>query len=129
MGALSKIDQAARKLRGLDACASQELMEVVRSRSHNGILLVGEDSIPDPGQQRFLAASVGSTRFGDRALSALPKVFVHDWSAEMSYLDAHPPLEIAMMPLPSYCLTAVSCGHIRGLRYDSSSEKDADYEY
>lgn len=129
LGALSEIYQAEMKLRGLDACSSQELMEVVRSRSHNGILLVGEDSIPDPGQQRFLAANVGSTRFGDRALSALPKVFVYDWSAEMSYLDAHPPLEITMMPLPSYCLTAVSCGHIRGLRYDSSSEKDADYEY
>ena len=84
---------------------------------------------PGSGAAKILGCKRRIYTLGDRALSALPQVFVHDWSAEMSYLDAHPPLEIAMMPSPSYCLTAVSCVHIRGLRYDSSSEKDADYEY
>lgn len=47
LSALSKIDRAERMLGGLDARTLQELREVVRSRTHDGIMLVDEESIPD----------------------------------------------------------------------------------
>lgn len=67
----------------------QELMEVVRSHTHNGIMVVDKESIPESWQPGFLAASAGSMRMAAGPYRRDLQVFVRAWSAEMSHLEAH----------------------------------------
>lgn len=64
--------------------------EAVQIERHNsGISIVREASIPQPWRERFLQASVGSTRLIDGPYAHDWEKFLTEWQAEMQHLDAH----------------------------------------
>lgn len=58
-------------------------------RHHSGINIVLELNIPQPWRERFLQASLGSTRLGDGPYARDWEKFLAMWEAEMQHLDAH----------------------------------------
>lgn len=86
---LDEVDQALESLVTGRELSSQELMAVVTTQYHNGIHLVVDDSIPEPWQQRFWAASVGSTRLPAGAYFLDFEKFVLAWQRELEHLNAH----------------------------------------
>lgn len=59
---LDEVDQGLQDIVSANQLSTQELVDVVITKLHNGVQLVVEESIPEPWLQRFQAASVGSTR-------------------------------------------------------------------
>lgn len=55
----------------------------------SGIRIVREASIPQPWRERFLQASIGSTRLEDGLYAHDWEKFLSEWQAEMKRLDAH----------------------------------------
>lgn len=70
-----------------------ELSEVRDSvpveRHHSGIAIILELNIPQPWRERFLQASIGSTRLVDGLYATDWKQFLAEWEAEMRHLEAH----------------------------------------
>lgn len=58
-------------------------------RHSSGVSIVREASIPQPWRERFLRASVGSTRLTVGPYAHDWEKFLTQWQAEMQHLDAH----------------------------------------
>ena len=69
----------------IDAVRKAVLIE----RHSSGINIVDEASIPQPWRERFLQASIGSTRLVDGPYGHDWDKFLTQWQAEMKHLDAH----------------------------------------
>ncbi|MDZ4300183.1 MAG: hypothetical protein U1C13_00845 [Pseudomonas sp.] len=72
---------------GLDIDAVRKAAQIERHSSN--INIVNEASIPEPWRERFLQASIGSTRLVDGPYAHDWKKFLTQWQAEMKHLDAH----------------------------------------
>lgn len=70
-----------------------ELTEVRNSvsvmRHNSGIIIILEQTIPQPWRERFYQASVGSTRLVDGPYASGWDKFLASWEAEMRHLDQH----------------------------------------
>lgn len=62
---------------------------VLIERHSSGISIVREASIPQPWRERFLQASVGSTRLVDGPYAHDWEKFLAQWQLEMRNLEAH----------------------------------------
>lgn len=69
----------------IDAVRKAVLIE----RHSSGISIVREAGIPQPWRERFLQASIGSTRLVDGPYAHDWDKFLTQWQAEMQHLDAH----------------------------------------
>ncbi|MEE5146810.1 hypothetical protein V2J91_12020 [Pseudomonas alliivorans] len=72
---------------GLSLDAARKAVQIERHNS--GIIIVREASIPHPWRERFLHASVGSTRLIDGPYAHDWEKFLTQWQVEMRHLDAH----------------------------------------
>ncbi|MEE3916181.1 hypothetical protein V2I80_17105 [Pseudomonas viridiflava] len=97
--------QAAAILDVLDDIEEQERVDLNQSHPHldidavrkavlierhsSGISIVREAGIPQPWRERFLQASIGSTRLVDGPYAHDWDKFLTQWQAEMKHLDAH----------------------------------------
>lgn len=97
--------QAAAILNVLDDIEDQERVDLNQSHPHpdidavrkavlierhsSGINIVDEGSIPQPWRERFLQASIGSTRLIDGLYAHDWEKFLAQWQAEMKHLNAH----------------------------------------
>lgn len=97
--------QAAAILNVLDDIEGQERVDLNQSHPHldidavrkavlierhsSGINIVDEANIPQPWRERFLQASIGSTRLVDGLYAHDWDKFLTQWQAEMKHLDAH----------------------------------------
>ncbi|MEE4072639.1 hypothetical protein [Pseudomonas viridiflava] len=71
----------------LDLDAVREEVQIERHSS--GISIVREASIPQPWRERFLQASIGSTRLTVGPYAHDWEKFLAQWQVEMRHLDAH----------------------------------------
>ena len=97
--------QAAAILNVLDDIQDQERVDLNQSHPHldidavrkavlierhsSGINIVDEASIPQPWRERFLQASIGSTRLVDGHYGADWDKFLTEWEREMQHLKNH----------------------------------------
>ena len=97
--------QAAVILNVLDDIEDQERVDLNQSHPHfdidavrkavlierhsSGINIVDEASIPQPWRERFLQASIGSTRLIDAPYARDWEKFLAQWQVEMQHLAAH----------------------------------------
>jgi len=97
--------QAAAILNVLDDIEDQERVDLNQSHPHldidavrkavlierhsSGINIVDEARIPQPWRERFLQASIGSTRLIDAPYARDWEKFLAQWQVEMQHLDAH----------------------------------------
>lgn len=72
---------------GLDIDAVRKAVLIERHSS--GIHIVDEASIPQPWRERFLKASIGSTRLVDGPYAHDWEKFLTQWQSEMLHLNAH----------------------------------------
>lgn len=72
---------------GVDLDAARKA--VLNERHSSSINIVDEASIPQPWRERFLQASIGSTRLIDGPYAHDWEKFLTEWRAEMQHLDAH----------------------------------------
>lgn len=72
---------------GLDIDAVRKA--VLIGRHSSGINIVDEASIPQPWRERFLQASIGSTRLVDGPYAHDWDKFLTQWQVGMRHLDAH----------------------------------------
>lgn len=56
---------------------------------HSGIDIILEQTIPQPWRERFLQASIGSTRFPDGPYATNWDKFLTEWVREMQHLQNH----------------------------------------
>lgn len=56
---------------------------------HSGIDIVLEHDIPQPWRERFLQASIGSTRLADGPYATDWEKFLDEWEREMQHLHNH----------------------------------------
>jgi hypothetical protein len=70
-----------------------ELIEVRNSvsvmRHNSGVDIILERDIPQPWRERFLQASIGSTRVTDGPYAADWDKFLTEWEREMQHLQNH----------------------------------------
>ena len=97
--------QAAAILNVLDDIEDLERVDLIQSHPHpdidavrkavlierhsSGINIVDEASIPQPWRERFLQASIGSTRLIDAPYARDWEKFLAQWQVEMQHLAAH----------------------------------------
>lgn len=62
---------------------------VLIEHHRSGISIVHEANIPQPWRERFLQASIGSTRLVDGPYAHDWEKFLTQWQAEIQHLDAH----------------------------------------
>lgn len=62
---------------------------VLIERHSSGIRILREASIPQPWRERFLQASIGSTRLEDGLYAHDWEKFLTQWDVEMRHLNAH----------------------------------------
>jgi hypothetical protein len=68
----------------------KEVRDSVPVQHHRcGIDIVLEHDIPQPWRERFLQASIGSTRIADGLYATDWDKFLSSWEAEMRLLEAH----------------------------------------
>lgn len=68
----------------------EELRSSVPTVPHSiGLRIVREQSIPQPWRERFIRASVGSTRVAEGLYAHDWQSFLDQWVAEMQHLEAH----------------------------------------
>lgn len=72
---------------GLNLDAVRKAVQIERHNS--GISIVREASIPQPWRERFLQASIGSTRLIDGPYAHDWDKFLTQWQAEMHHLETH----------------------------------------
>ncbi|WP_330214722.1 hypothetical protein [Pseudomonas sp. AM8] len=58
-------------------------------RHNSGIIIILEQTIPQPWRERFYQASVGSTRLVDGPYASGWDKFLASWEAEMRHLEQH----------------------------------------
>jgi len=93
--ALAVLDNLDDKMRSgtPSAGAPVEINEVRDSvpvqQHHSGIDIVVEATIPQPWRERFLQASIGSTRLVDGPYATDWNKFLAGWEAEMRHLEQH----------------------------------------
>jgi len=70
-----------------------ELIEVRNSvsvmRHNSGVDIILERDIPQPWRERFLQASIGSTRIPDGPYAADWEKFLSEWEREIQHLQNH----------------------------------------
>jgi hypothetical protein len=91
---LAILDNISIEERGDYEQATPLTLEEVRCRvpiSHHssGKEIVREHEIPEPWRERFIQASIGSTRFVEGFYAEDWNKFLDEWDAEMRLLDAH----------------------------------------
>lgn len=86
---LDEVEQALLSVVGDHQISTLELVDVVITKHHKGVQLVAEDSIPEPWLQRFLVASVGSTRLAEGPYLRDFEKFLEMWHQELEHLNAH----------------------------------------
>lgn len=62
---------------------------------HSGIDIVLEHDIPQPWRERFLQASIGSTRLVDGPYATDWEKFLDEWEREMKHLHNHRVAQVA----------------------------------
>ena len=62
---------------------------VQAQQHHSGIDIVLEHDIPQPWRERFLQASIGSTRLADGQYATDWEKFLDEWEREMQHLQNH----------------------------------------
>ncbi|MBT2374399.1 hypothetical protein [Pseudomonas fluorescens] len=68
----------------------EEVLRFVPTKSHPiGCRIVRESSIPQPWRERFLRASVGSTRVPEGLYARDWDKFLVEWQNEMRHLEKH----------------------------------------
>jgi len=67
----------------------KEVRDSVPVQHHHCIDIIFEHDIPQPWRERFLQASVGSTRISDGPYATDWHKFLSGWEAEMRHLEAH----------------------------------------
>lgn len=68
----------------------EELRDSVPLKPHPiGIRIVSESDIPQPWRERFLRASIGSTRVAEGLYAADWHSFLDHWVREMQHLESH----------------------------------------
>jgi hypothetical protein len=74
----------------IDEVATSELRSLITTNPHSaGLETVREDSIPEPWRERFLQASVGSTRTMNGPYLHDFEKFIALWHQESQHLEAH----------------------------------------
>jgi hypothetical protein len=58
-------------------------------RHNSGVDIIWERDIPQPWRERFLQASIGSTRVSDGPYVADWDNFLTEWEREMRHLQTH----------------------------------------
>ena len=58
-------------------------------RHNSGIIIILEQTIPQPWRERFYQASIGSTRLIDGPYASDWDKFLASWEAEMRHLEQH----------------------------------------
>jgi hypothetical protein len=58
-------------------------------RHNSGLDIILEQTIPQPWRERFLQASIGSTRVPDGPYAADWDNFLTEWEREMQHLQTH----------------------------------------
>jgi len=87
--ALDDVDNLER-LDNLSVLCLGDVRANVQSEPHRlGRRIIRDSSIPQPWRERFLRASVGSTRVAEGAYSADWEKFLQEWEAEMRHLEKH----------------------------------------
>ncbi|CEL29329.1 hypothetical protein [Pseudomonas fluorescens] len=85
---IARQDEADRLLRDMAKVEDLRDLVVTEPRS-SGLQIVREESIPEPWRERFLQASIGSTRLGAGPYLHDLEKFVHLWTQEIQHLEAH----------------------------------------
>ena len=68
----------------------KEVRDFVQAQHHHsGIDIVLEHDIPQPWRERFLQASIGSTRLADGPYATDWEKFLDEWEREMQHLHNH----------------------------------------
>lgn len=68
----------------------EQLREAIPTEPHPiGCRIVREENIPQPWRERFLRASVGSTRVAEGAYAHDWEKFLNEWEREMGHLQQH----------------------------------------
>lgn len=94
-GLLAILDVLDRQERYDTPCSDKplELVEVRNSvsvmRHNSGIDIILEQTIPQPWRERFLQASIGSTRVPDGPYATNWDKFLTEWVREMQHLQNH----------------------------------------
>lgn len=88
---LDEIDQVEQAWLGPGRVTTvEEVANQIVSESHPiGTSIVRDDAIPEPWRERFLCASVGSTRVAEGAYLHDWQKFILKWPKEMAHLDRH----------------------------------------
>lgn len=74
----------------------KEVRNAVQAQHHHsGIDIVLEHEIPQPWRERFLQASIGSTRLADGPYATDWDKFLDEWEREMLHLQNHRATQIA----------------------------------
>ncbi|RMR62231.1 hypothetical protein ALP84_200114 [Pseudomonas cichorii] len=68
----------------------KEVRDSVQAQHHHsGIHIIMEHDIPQPWRERFLQASLGSTRLADGPYATDWEKFLDEWEREMQHLQNH----------------------------------------
>jgi len=92
---LTILDELDDQERSGTSCSNNplEFIEVRNSvsvmRHNSGIDIILEQSIPQPWRERFLQASIGSTRVTDGPYAIDWEKFLSEWKREMQHLQNH----------------------------------------
>jgi len=86
---LDEVDERE-QFSGLPVPTLDEVLDAVVAESRpTGYSIVRESNIPLPWRERFLRASVGSTRVADGPYDHDWKTFLQEWEAEVRHLAQH----------------------------------------
>ena len=92
---LAILDDLDDQERNAPTCSEEpiELTEVRSSisvmRHNSGLDIILEQTIPQPWRERFLQASIGSTRVADGPYASDWDKFLIEWEREMQHLQNH----------------------------------------
>jgi hypothetical protein len=85
---IARLDEADRLLR--DVAKLEDLRDlVVTEQRSSGLQIVREGSIPEPWRERFLQASIGSTRVEAGPFLNDFEKFINLWAQENQRLEAY----------------------------------------
>ncbi|MGV8865073.1 MAG: hypothetical protein ACOH2T_28475 [Pseudomonas sp.] len=89
---LNEVEQQERSDASFFAQAhgAEDVLSLVPTEHHSsGYRIVRDASIPQPWRERFLQASVGSTRVAEGAYEHDWQKFLKAWLSEMRHLESH----------------------------------------
>lgn len=85
---IARQDEADRSLRDVAKLEDLRDLVVIEPRS-SGLQIVREGSIPEPWRERFLQASIGSTRLEAGPYLRDLEKFINLWTQENQHLEEH----------------------------------------